>query len=210
MIVEKMVVGVLQENCYIIGDEETSEAVIIDPGDDGEIIAEHIHKLNLMPILIVNTHYHFDHTGANSYLKEHYDVPIAIGNNDADSLEDAYKDAIELMINSHKSPKADIKMSGGENIILGDNLFYVIETPGHTKGSICLYSEKEKILFSGDTLFYESVGRWDLKGGNKKELFKSLDRLLKLPEDTVVYPGHGEKTTIGFEAINNPYKKGVL
>ncbi len=210
MIIEKVVVGVLQENCYIVGDDKSKEAVVVDPGDDGELIVERIERLGLLPILIVNTHYHFDHTGANYYIKECYNIPIAIGKKDAGSLEESYKDAVELMIHSHKSPKADVEMEDGENIIVGRHILYVMETPGHTKGSICLYSKKDKILFSGDTLFYESVGRWDLQGGSKKELFKSLDKLFELPEDTVVYPGHGEKTTVGFEVTNNPYKKGVL
>jgi glyoxylase-like metal-dependent hydrolase (beta-lactamase superfamily II) len=160
--------------------------------------------------MIVDTHYHFDHTGANRYVKNRYDIPIAIGRKDAPFLEDAYKSALEFMIKSESSPKADILLSEDDTIVVGNTVFEIIETPGHTEGSICLYDKQNAVLFSGDTLFYESVGRWDLPGGNKLELFSSLDRLLSLPEDTVVYPGHGSQTTIGHELKYNPYKKGVL
>ncbi len=206
--VVRIVTGVLQENCYVVWDERHKDAIIIDPGDDGKLIKDEIEKRGLKPVLIINTHYHFDHTGANGYLKEKYGIPIAIGKKDAPFLEEAYLSALEFMINSNPSPKADILLKENETIAVGENVFSVMETPGHTVGSICLYSKK--LLFSGDTLFYESVGRWDLPHGNKEELFASLDKILKLPEDTVVYPGHGHKTTIEHELKHNPYKKGVL
>ncbi len=210
MPIKTVVVGVLQENCYLFYENDSKACLIIDPGDDGDKIGRIIEQNSLKPIAIVNTHYHFDHTGANGYLKNRYNIPIAIGKNDAPFLEEAYKAALEFMIYSEPSPKADILLSNNETVNAGNTVFSVIETPGHTIGSICLYSESEKILFSGDTLFYESVGRWDLPTGNKEQLFESLDRILSLPKDTDVYPGHGPKTTIGYELKHNPYKKGVL
>jgi len=208
--IKTIVVGVLQVNCYLFYDETSKECLIIDPGDDADKICKVIDDNILKPTIIVNTHYHFDHTGANRSIKNRYNIPIAIGEYDAPFLEDAYKAALELMIHSESSPKADILFKEGETLSAGESIFEVLETPGHTKGSICLYSKKEKVLFSGDTLFYESVGRWDLPGGNKKMLFKSLDKLFSMEKDIVVFPGHGPKTTIGHEIKNNPYKKGVL
>ncbi len=208
--IKTLIVGILQENCYLVWDENTKETAVIDPGDDGELIAQTIEEQQLKPKLIINTHYHFDHTGANGYIKDRYNIPIAIGKNDAALLESSYLDAINLMINSTPSPKADILLSDGNVIDVGNYKFEVIETPGHTQGSICLYLRSESLLFSGDTLFFESVGRWDLKGGDKFTLFKSLDKIFRLPQETKVFPGHGQPTTIAHELLENPYKKGVL
>lgn len=206
----KIVEGMLFENCYIFWDEQEKDAMIVDPGDDGERIEDEIERMGLKPVLIVNTHYHFDHTGANGYIKNRYQIPIAIGLKDAPFLEDAYKAALEFMIRSESSPKADILLEEGDTLTIARHVFKVLETPGHTRGSICLYSEKDEILFSGDTLFYESVGRWDFKDGDKKLLFQSLDKILNLPWQVIVYPGHGPETTIEHEIKYNPYKKGVL
>ncbi len=208
--IKTVVVGVLQVNCYIFYDETSKECLIIDPGDDADKICKIIEDNSLKPTIIVNTHYHFDHTGANRSIKNRYDIPIAIGEKDALFLKDAYKAALEFMIQAESSPKADILLKEGDTLSVGEKIFEVLETPGHTQGSVCLYSKKEKILFSGDTLFYESVGRWDLPGGNKEMLFESLERLLNLEKDVAVFPGHGPKTTIEHEIKNNPYKKGVL
>ena len=206
----KIIVGVLQVNCYLFYDETSKECLIIDPGSDADKICKVIDNNSLKPAIIVNTHYHFDHTGANRSIKNRYDIPIAIGEKDAPLLKDAYKAALEFMIHAEMSPKADILFKEGDTLSVGEKIFEVLETPGHTQGSVCLYSKKEKILFSGDTLFYESVGRWDFKDGDKKLLFQSLDKILNLPQQVIVYPGHGAKTTVGHEIKYNPYKKGVL
>ncbi len=208
--IKTVVVGVLQVNCYLFYDETSKECLIIDPGDDADKIYKVIENNSLKPAIIVNTHYHFDHTGANRSIKSRHNIPIAIGEKDAPFLKDAYKAALEFMIQAESSPKADILLKEGETLSVGENIFEVLETPGHTQGSICLYSKKEKILFSGDTLFYESVGRWDLPTGDKKMLFASLDRLLNLEKDVAVFPGHGQTTTIEHEVKNNPYKRGML
>ncbi len=210
MIVKRLVVGVLQVNCYLIYDGISKTCLVVDPGDDGEKICDVIDKHHLQPIIIINTHYHFDHTGANGLLKDSYNVPLAIGRYDAPFLEGAYKAALEFMIKTEPSPKADILLFDGYKIHLQDEILTVMETPGHTKGSICLYAEKNAFLFSGDTLFYESVGRWDLPGGDKNKLFDSLDKILSLPKDAIIYPGHGPKSSIEHEIKYNPYKKGVL
>ncbi len=207
--VSLIVVGVLQANCYIVADVGSREALVIDPGDEGERIEGFIVRENLHLKLIVNTHFHFDHAGANAYLKEKFEVPIAIGHKDAPFLKRAYLAAVELMIKSSPSPEADLLLKENNTIEIGSYKLKVIETPGHTPGSICLYDANQGLLFSGDTLFYESVGRWDLPGGDEKQLFESLKKIINLPDKTIVYPGHGIETTIGHEKTHNPFIKNL-
>ena len=206
-VIDVLVVGVLQANCYLFCDCETKETIIIDPGDDAKKIIDVIETNGYKPVMIVNTHYHFDHIGANRALCEKYSIPIAIGERDAKYLSNSHKDAFAFMINCIQSPDADMLLKENDIIKTQNYEFSVIETPGHTIGSICLYSNKNRILFSGDTLFFESIGRWDLKGGDKDSLLKSLDKLLLLDEKTVVYPGHGQETTINHEKVCNPFIK---
>ncbi len=203
--VETIVTGVLQENCYIFADDKSKEAVIIDPGDYANIIEKSIESRHYKPLMIINTHYHFDHIGANSRLKDRYDIPIAISHKDARDLPDSHKDAINLMINCEQSYEADILLKENDNISVGEYGLVVMETPGHTKGSICLYEKEIKIVFTGDTLFFESIGRYDLRGGDRGEILQSIKRLLTLDKKTVVYPGHGKVTTIEHELNFNPY-----
>jgi glyoxylase-like metal-dependent hydrolase (beta-lactamase superfamily II) len=203
MEIETVVVGVLQTNCYIVHD--LKEAIIIDPGSDAEKILSIIENKRLKPKLILNTHYHFDHTGANLDIKNMFNIPIAIGEKDAQFLQNAYKDALIFMIDAKKSPKADILLKEGDTVALGEIKFFVIETPGHTIGSICLYNKENAVLFSGDTLFFESIGRYDLPTGNFGSLINSINKILTLDKSTTVYPGHGPQTTIKHEKINNPF-----
>ena len=209
--ITKLIVGELQTNCYLFFDDETRETLIIDPGDEPERIVDEIEKYRLIPIMIINTHYHFDHIGGNAFLKERYDIPIAIGDLDADLLENSHQDAFNFFgKRQDPSPEADILLSEDRSVKVGRFIFEVIETPGHTPGSISLYQAEEGILFSGDTLFYESVGRWDLVGGDEFDLIRSVGKLLKLPEETVVYPGHGKETTIKHERESNPFVELAL
>lgn len=203
MKIETIVVGVLQTNCYIVHDGR--QAIIIDPGSDAKKIINFIKNKSLTPKLILNTHYHFDHTGANFDIKSMFNTPIAIGKKDAPFLQNAYKDALVFMIEAKESPQADILLKADDTIVFGDIKFIVIETPGHTIGSICLYNKENAVLFSGDTLFFESIGRYDLPTGNFENLMSSIDLILTLPENTTVYPGHGPQTTIKHEKVNNPF-----
>ncbi|OSS43001.1 Hydroxyacylglutathione hydrolase [Desulfurella amilsii] len=203
MKIETVVVGVLQTNCYIVHD--CKQAIIIDPGGDAEKIISIIENKHLKPQLIVNTHYHFDHTGANFDIKNMFNIPIAIGGKDAQFLQNAYKDALMFMIDAKKSPKADILLKEGDEVTFGDIKFNIIETPGHTIGSICLYNRENKVLFSGDTLFFESIGRYDLPTGNLDDLMASINKILVLNENIAVYPGHGPQTTLNHEKANNPF-----
>jgi glyoxylase-like metal-dependent hydrolase (beta-lactamase superfamily II) len=203
MKIETVVVGVLQTNCYIVHDFK--EAIVIDPGSDPKKIISIIENIGLKPQLILNTHYHFDHTGANLDIKNMFHIPIAIGDKDAHYLQNAYKDALVFMIDTEKSPPADILLKEGDTVTLGDIKFVVIETPGHTIGSICLYNKENAVLFSGDTLFFESIGRFDLPTGNFNSLMNSINKILTLDENTTVYPGHGLQTTIKREKVSNPF-----
>ncbi len=203
MKIETIVVGVLQTNCYIVHNEKV--AVIIDPGSDANKIIEVIKNKQLQPKLIINTHYHFDHTGANSDIKKAFNIPIAIGTKDAIYLENAYIDAQFFMIDAKKSPKADILLNDGDKIEIDEIELAVIHTPGHSVGSICLYNKENNVIFSGDTLFFESIGRYDLPTGNYEDLLNSIKKVLSLGNDFIVYPGHGPKTTIKHEKLNNPF-----
>ncbi|WP_051904357.1 MBL fold metallo-hydrolase [Hippea jasoniae] len=203
-----VVVGELEENCYIFVCDATKKAAIIDPGDEAEKIDDVITKNSIKPVVIVNTHGHFDHVGANAYFKEKYDIPLAIGKNDKELLLKSHVDAMVLFgKNQPPSPAPDTLLKDGDIIEIGNEILEVIETPGHSPGSICLYNSKHNLLFSGDTLFYESVGRWDLPHSDRDALFESLQKLLKLPDNTVVYPGHGKSTTIAHERQFNPFLK---
>ncbi len=207
MVVKRFVVGELLTNCYIYVDERTKEAIIVDPGERDESVDVFVDSNSLKIVAIVNTHCHFDHVGGNGYYKEKYGVPLLIGYYDADCLRRAHLEAKVFGIDIKQSPEPDVLLKDGDTLSVSFSKFMVVHTPGHTLGSICLYEPIEKILFSGDTLFFESVGRWDLPGGDYDALMTSISRLFELPDDVVVYPGHGESTRIGYERVNNPFVK---
>lgn len=204
MLLEKLEVGPLGVNCYLAGDEAGREAIIIDPGADAEAIISSVEKLKLDVKLLVVTHGHFDHTGALKALKDATNAGIAIHKDDAPMLNKKDPIAASFGFSFPVPPPADKLLSDGEKITIGKLIFQVIHTPGHTPGCICLLVGNK--LFSGDTLFYSGVGRTDLPGGSTRIIQESIrGRLFTLPDDTVVYPGHGPETTIGQEKQGNPY-----
>lgn len=197
-------VGFIGANCYIVYDEETKEALVIDPGDEGERICTEIQKNGLQVKYIVDTHGHGDHIGANGYVKEVTGATLAIHKEDAPMLTDASKNMSMYMPVRTNGPAADLLLKEGDVLEVGKMKFQVLHTPGHSRGCICLVSGKA--CFSGDTLFQYSIGRTDLPGGSFEQLIASVtDKLLVLPEDTTVFPGHGPKTTIGAEKAGNPF-----
>jgi len=202
MIINTLPVGPFEANCYVVGSEKTGEGMIIDPGDEADEILSNVASEKLHIGLVVLTHGHIDHIGA---VKEVKDVTKAIVAIHTDSAKSFTSNATNKMLGlSYPVPPApDRVLKEGDAINIGDLNFTVIHTPGHSPGSICLYGEG--VLFSGDTLFREGIGRSDLPGGNTRELMVSLQRLMTLPPDTVVYPGHGPKTTIGWEKEHNPF-----
>lgn len=201
------VVGPLMENTYLVYDEETREGIFIDPGDEAEALIEATERLNVRVTKIVNTHGHIDHIGAVEPLKRHFRIPFLIHRLDAELAENAPYSArvIGLSYNA-EVPRVDGHLREGDTISVGDHKGQVIETPGHTAGGICIYFEDAKALFAGDTLFRGSIGRTDFPGGDYDTLIRSIrEKLWLLPDDTVVYPGHGELTTIGLEKNYNPF-----
>lgn len=192
MNIETIPVGMNATNCYIV-DMGNNNAFIIDPGADGEKVMGCIKSKSLNIIGIVLTHGHFDHIGAVDFLKERLDVEVAIHRDDSSFLENAKKNLSYLFNDNIELDSADNLLSDGDNY----HSFQVIATPGHTPGGIALYNYKNGILFSGDTIFKRGYGRTDFPGADHEVLFTSINKLLRLPKDTIVYPGHGSTTTIG-------------
>lgn len=200
--------GLVDTNCYLLACPDSRKAMIIDPGafNGGEIkailglISQHDLKLQY----ILNTHGHIDHTAGNEQIKKATEAELLIHSSDAGMIESGTMNGSFMFGKEVVSPPADRKLEDGEQIELGRLTIKVLHTPGHTPGCICLYVEGT--LFSGDTLFAGSVGRTDLPGGDEKALIRSIkEKLLNLPDETVVRPGHGPRTTIGAEREENPF-----
>jgi hydroxyacylglutathione hydrolase len=194
----KVTVGPLQENCYIVADEATKEAFIIDPGDEEKRIMNVIQKEALIPRFIINTHGHYDHIGKNHV----FNLPIYIHEDDNSFLSEPQKNYSTMLGMQYRSPQAAKLLKDGDTISFGTETIHIIHTPGHTPGGICL--RINKILFTGDTLFHNSIGRSDFPYGDGKALIRGItERLVPLGDDVTIYPGHGEKSTIGWERKNN-------
>ena len=206
---ESMTVGILATNCYLLLCDDTRESLIIDPGfsiEEANTVLERIRRSRAKVKYIVNTHGHFDHISGNGLLKDTLKAEILIHKDDACMLTDPSRNLSYMLGLTIISPKPDRLLEDGEKIEVGELQLIVMHTPGHTEGSISLYWEAENAVFTGDTLFAGSVGRTDLPGASLQKLLKSLnDKLLKLPDETIVYPGHGGKTTIGRERRTNPF-----
>ena len=197
MKVQAFVVGALSTNCYVAFCRETKNAVIIDPGFDSASEAGQIfHFLNeatLKVKFIINTHGHADHVGGNSVLKERLRVAVCIHENDAPAIT----------ATDDETTPAAMLLKDGDTLQFGDVTLKVVHTPGHTPGSICLLGEK--LVFTGDTMFAGGIGRTDFPGGSYRDMKLSLQKLLRLPDGLVVYPGHGPATLIGEERRSNPF-----
>ena len=205
----QMPLGPVQTNCYILKKEDSS-CLIIDPGSEGEKVIKVLKEQELTPVAIVLTHAHFDHIGAIDSVREEYGIPVYVHENEQDWLTSP-----ELNCSNHMKVapvqvnKADEIISGEQELTLGSFTFQIFETPGHSPGSISLYFKEDGIACVGDALFNGSIGRTDLPSGNHEQLLKSIhDKLLTLPEETVVLPGHNSITTIGNEMNSNPFLNG--
>ena len=199
MMIDTVVVGELETNCYIAYDPKTKEAVIIDPGDESSKILEVLGEKRLVPLYIINTHGHPDHFGGNEDIRQATGAKVMIHEDDARifgpkifPLQTIFQTKIHI----------DKKLRDGDIIRFGAEELKVIHTPGHSKGSMCLYSESDAVLFSGDTLFYNDYGRTDLPWSDEDKMKDSLKKLLLLPPETRVLSGHGPSTTIAKEKEN--------
>jgi hydroxyacylglutathione hydrolase len=203
MIIERLTVGPIEANCYIVADENTKEGLVIDPGDDPQDILKRIQQLALTIKYIVLTHGHFDHVSATAAVKKATNAKLAIHEADAESLNNSMLARLAGLI--HKPvPQPDILLKGWEDLTIGGLRFTVLHVPGHTPGGIALYGQD--VVFTGDTLFEGSIGRTDLPGGDYYQIIDSINsRLLVLDDEVKVYPGHGEQTTIGVEREHNPF-----
>lgn len=200
----RLEVGALGTNCYIVWCDQTQQAVIIDPGGDAAAIMAQVSDEKLSVQYIINTHGHADHIGALAKVKQATGAPVLIHAADAGMLTSASQNLSSYMGPGMTFEPADRLIKEGDVISFGEASLAVLETPGHTPGGVCLTGEG--VVFSGDTLFAESIGRTDFPGGSYSQLIRNIrEKLMILPDNYIVYPGHGPETTIGWERKRNPF-----
>jgi hydroxyacylglutathione hydrolase len=206
MIHEILPVGPLQCNCSILGDETSHEAIVVDPGDDIPRIMTLLAKHGLTVKQIIITHAHIDHIAGAHRLKQLTGAPVLYNQNDIPLVKMMDEQAEWLGVATPTVDNPDDTLEDGKIISIAGLAGSILHTPGHTEGSVCLYLPDETLLLAGDTLFAGSVGRTDLPGGNTRKLLTSIhERLLTLPDEIIVVPGHGPSTTIGLERSENPF-----
>lgn len=207
--IQPFIFGPFQENTYVLYDE-TNECIVIDPGcydnnERNELVA-FIEKKSLKPVKLINTHCHLDHIFGNGYIAEKYNLKLEINKNDKPVLDSFLMTASLYGLNAEPSPQPSVYLEEGDIIKFGNSTLDIVFTPGHSPGSITFYNKDQKFMIAGDVLFYGSIGRTDLPGGNHATLISSIkNKLLPLGDDFKVYSGHGPSTTIGFERMNNPF-----
>jgi hydroxyacylglutathione hydrolase len=210
MIHQILPVGLLQCNCSIFGDEQTLEAMVIDPGDNIERILAVLAEHSLRVTAIVITHAHIDHIGGAAKLKAVTGAPVLMNASDQELYDHLDVQAAWVGMEPPARTEIDRALRDSDTLTLGAAEFRVLHTPGHTQGSISVWIPSENKLIAGDTLFRDSIGRTDLPGGNSRQILRSIeDKLMQLPEETIVVPGHGANTSIGREKERNPFLQGL-
>jgi glyoxylase-like metal-dependent hydrolase (beta-lactamase superfamily II) len=207
--VTRLKVGPLETNCYLIRDEASDSAALVDPGDDGSRLVQRVRNEGVDLVAILLTHGHWDHVGAVGAVKKAFpDADICIGRGDADALTDPAGNLSAMLGASLKAPGADRLLSAGDSVQIGNICLEVRDTPGHTRGGITLVARQPAppVAFCGDLIFRRAVGRTDFPGGSSAQLLASIrEQILTLPDDTILYCGHEEPTTVGEERRQNPY-----
>lgn len=210
MKIESLVCNMLEENCYVVSDE-TKECVIIDCGvfyeEERRALVEYIRNNDLKPVHLLATHGHLDHNFGNDTIYKEFGLKPEMAKADENMIRNFKQQAMKLygMTLEMEMPEIGHFLSDKEKIDFGNHTFEVIETPGHSRGSVVFYCKEENVLFTGDTLFQMTIGRTDLDGGSMMQIIQSLRIIAQLPDNTKVYPGHGYTTTIGYELSRNPY-----
>lgn len=213
MEIKRVVFNPFRENTYLVWDD-TKECIVIDAGNmnagENRILAEMIQARDLKPVMAVNTHGHFDHVGGVKWLKDTYGAAFACSSKDQ-FLIDSTAGGMVYGIQCNEVPAIDIDLDTTEELRFGNTVLRVIKTPGHTPGHVVLFNAEDKSLFTGDTLFRESIGRTDLPGGDYSWIMKSiLEEIVPLGDDVAIYPGHEDSSTIGHEVLYNPFIVEVL
>jgi hydroxyacylglutathione hydrolase len=204
MRIETIHVGEMGTNCYLAWDEATNRGFLVDPGEQAEKIIRVCSRYQVKPEAVLLTHGHFDHIMAAKKIRQQYEIPVYAGIHEEELLADSQMNLSGMWAVPY-TMKADKLVNDNEVLTIAGMEITVLETPGHTSGGVCYYSKKENVLFAGDTLFCESYGRTDFPGGSMFALLRSLrGKLFVLPEETDVYPGHGQATSIGYEKTHNP------
>ena len=214
MNIQRFVFNPIQENTYVLWDA-TGECIVVDAGNfsprEDAVLGDFITQHGLRPVAAVNTHGHFDHTFGVQWLKRTYGVPFMLSGRDKFLLDNAATSGSIFGVKTGEQPAIDVDLDTLTEVRFGDTVLRIIPVPGHTPGHAALYEPESKSLFTGDTLFRESIGRTDLPGGDYSWIMRSiLDNLLPLGDDVQVYPGHGDATDIGHESLYNPFVVEVL
>ena len=214
MKIQRFVFNPIQENTYVLWDD-TRECVVVDAGNfsarEDRMLSDFIARNGLTPVAAVNTHGHFDHTLGVRYVKETYGVPFMLSGKDRFLLENAATSGSIFGVPTGEMPETDTDLDTLQEVRFGSTVLKIIAVPGHTPGHVAFYEPESKALFTGDTLFRESIGRTDLPGGDYSWIMRSiLDSILPLGDDTAISPGHGEASDIGHESMYNPFIVEVL
>jgi len=208
--IETFVFNMFAVNTFVVWDEETKEAAVIDAGTSGlaeeELLDDYITKNDLKIKFLINTHCHIDHILGCSFVKEKYNPQFLVPEKDVPLFQNAHLQASAFGVDYKEPPKPDRFITEEEELLLGKTKIKFLFTPGHTPGEYCIYFEEDKICITGDVLFREGIGRTDLWGGDYNQLIRSIEtKLFTLPGDVTIYPGHGEPSTISHEMTNNPF-----